>query len=198
MPRAALSEAEVEAYRQRTVETATRLFAEHGYDGVTMRRIARELGGSAMTPYRYFKNKAEIFDLVRAALFGRFADAQKAAYDSATNPLSRLLAMRDAYVAFALDDPQSYRLMFEMGQDEAEEREEVAEQGARAFSYLLRAVEDASIAGMVEGEPLTVAHNLWGQIHGLLTLHLAGKLNLGRSLEQLLDAPSLVAKPKRR
>jgi len=185
----------VDAYRQRTVETATRLFAEHGYDGVTMRRIARELGGSAMTPYRYFKNKAEIFDLVRAALFGRFADAQKAAYDSAGDPASRLLAMRNAYMEFALNDPQSYRLMFELGQDEVEEREEVAEQGARAFSYLLRAVEDAASAGMVDGDPLTVAHTLWGQVHGLLTLHLAGKLNLGRTLEQLLDAPSLVIRP---
>jgi hypothetical protein len=36
------------------------------------------------------------------------------------------------------------------------------------------------------GEALHQAHILWAQVHGLVSLHLAGKLELGCSLEDLL------------
>ena len=54
MPRTALSEAEIEAFRHRAVIAAMKLFAERGYQGVTMRSVAAALGVSAMAPYRYF------------------------------------------------------------------------------------------------------------------------------------------------
>jgi len=69
MPRAALSQSEVDEFRDALCETATRLFAEQGYQGVTMRALATSLGCSPMTPYRYFENKAEIFEAVRSAAF---------------------------------------------------------------------------------------------------------------------------------
>ncbi len=40
----------------------------------------------------------------------------------------------------------------------------------------------------MEGDPLERAHFLWAQVHGLVSLHLAGKLVMGRSLEQLFPA----------
>ena len=43
-------------------------------------------------------------------------------------------------------------------------------------------------AGKIEGDPLTVAHLAWAQVHGVISLHLAGKLIMGRSVEDLIDA----------
>ncbi len=40
---------------------------------MTLRALAAELGCSPMTPYRYFENKAELFAVVRADAFRRFA-----------------------------------------------------------------------------------------------------------------------------
>ena len=57
MPRAALSDHEVERFRDELCRVATLRFAEHGYGGVTLRALAAELGCSPMTPYRYFENK---------------------------------------------------------------------------------------------------------------------------------------------
>lgn len=191
MSRAALSEGEILAFRRKTVEAATRLFAAQGYEAVTMRAIAAELGTSAMAPYRYFENKAEIFAMVRAEAYRRFADAQEAAFRSAEEPLVRLLSMRDAYVRFALGNPDQYRVMFELRQEPEEKYPALAEQSGRAFRWLEDAVGLAIAAGDMEGEATTVAHQLWASVHGLVTLELAGKLRLGKTLEELLVAPPI-------
>lgn len=51
--------------RQRVVETARRMFAEHGYAGVSMRDLAAELEIKAPSLYSHFPSKTE---LLRACL----------------------------------------------------------------------------------------------------------------------------------
>jgi AcrR family transcriptional regulator len=191
MPRSALRPSDVEAFRKRAIRAATRLFAARGYEAVTLRAIAASLRVSPMTPYRYFENKAEIFALVRAEAFRRFANAQAAAHDMESEPLARLFAMREAYVRFALREPDSYRVMFDLMEGPDQAHPAIAEQNGRSFSILLSAVEDAIAAGHLQGEPLTLAHLLWSSLHGIVSLHLSGKLTVGRTLEELLDAPPI-------
>jgi AcrR family transcriptional regulator len=189
VPRAALTEAEIEAFRKKTVRAATRLFAAQGYEAITMRAIASELGTSPMAPYRYFENKAEIFAMVRAEAYRRFASDQEAAFRSEGRPLERLFAMREAYVRFALKNPDEYRVMFELHQEPEDRYPRLGAEARRAFGALETAVREAIEAGVLEGEPLTVAHLLWASVHGLVTLHLAGKLTTGRTIDELLAAP---------
>ena len=191
MPRPPLSEAEVQAFRKKAIRVATRLFARDGYAAVTLRAIAEGLGTSHMAPYRYFENKAEIFAMVRADAFRRFSDVQEHAFASSDEPFERLFSMRAAYVRFALDHPDEYRVMFELGQESEELYPKLAEESRRSFTVLERAVTLAVEAGVLAGEPRLVAHLLWAQIHGMVSLHLAGKLTLGFTLDELLAAPPL-------
>ena len=46
--------------RQELLEAAMRLFAARGIAGLSMRAIAEQVGVSAMTPYRYFEDKAAL------------------------------------------------------------------------------------------------------------------------------------------
>ncbi|NEB04984.1 TetR/AcrR family transcriptional regulator [Streptomyces sp. SID13726] len=48
----------------RIVEVAVRIADEEGFDAVSMRRIATELGTGAMSLYRYVPGKAELLDLM--------------------------------------------------------------------------------------------------------------------------------------
>jgi len=189
MPRTALTDREIQGFRERAVSAATRLFGELGYEAVTMRALASALGCSPMTPYRYFENRDELFAMVRAEAFRRFAERQQRAYQGAADdPGDALRRLKRAYIDFALEEPDAYRIMFELRQAPAGRYPALDEQGRRAFSYLLRAVEGAVSAGILNGDPLTVAHLLWAHTHGLVSLHLAGKLCGGRSLEELADA----------
>jgi AcrR family transcriptional regulator len=185
VPRAALRPDEVAAFRDRLAAAATRLFAEQGYPAVTMRAVADALGVSAMTPYRYVSGKEELFGLVRAEAFRRFADRLEAALAAGgREPLRRLRRLKQAYVRHALEDPDGYRIMFELPADNSTSAE-LAAQSKRAFGCLHRTVADAIAAGKLSGDPLTVAHLLWATTHGLVSLHLAGKLAMGRSIEAL-------------
>jgi AcrR family transcriptional regulator len=187
MPRAALTAEELGAFRERAVAAATRLFADQGYRGMTLRSLAKVLGVSPMTPYRYFENKEELFAMVRIEAFRRFADAQRDAVEGIEDPQEALRVLGRAYVSFALDEPDAYHIMFELLQAPAGTYPELEVEQERAFQYILEAVQAAVEAGLLEGEPLQRAHYLWAQVHGLVSLHLAGKLLMGCSLEELVS-----------
>jgi len=188
MARAALTVEELHAFRGRAVSAATGLFAERGYRGVTLRSLAKELGVSPMTPYRYFENKEELFAMVRTEAFRRFADAQRDAVAEIDDPEDALRMLGRAYVSFALDEPDAYHIMFELLQAPAGTYPELEAEQARAFSFLHDAAQQGGEAGLSEVESLRRAHYLWAQIHGLVSLHLAGKLVMGCSLDDLLTS----------
>ncbi len=186
MPRTALSEAELEDFRDSLCAAATRLFSERGYEGVTLRALATELGCSPMTPYRYFRNKAEIFQAVRSAAFERFAEAQEAAARSSADHRERLRALCHAYVRFALDEPAAYRIMFEL--DRKDLPPPVGPEDLRAWVAMRDVVAEAARAGVLSGDPEVLAHLLWSGVHGLVALHLSDMLVLGLGLEELVEA----------
>jgi AcrR family transcriptional regulator len=148
MPRAALRDDEIEAFREGLCRAATRLFAERGHAGVTLRALAAELGCSPMTPYRYFRDKDEIFAAVRA---------------------------------------HAYRIMFELSPPQASESDSIRREAEAASRPLRRAVTAAVDAGVLAGDPETLAHLFWSGLHGPIALHLAGKLATRRSLPKLIE-----------
>ncbi len=187
MPRVALSSQAIGRFRDELIAVATRRFSEAGYAGVTLRGLASELGVSPMTPYRYFRDKDEIFAAIRAAGFRRFADAEEAASATSLDPGARLLALGHAYVDFARNEPHAYRIMFEMNRPEDAGHDELARERIRAWEPLRRAVEAAIDAGAVIGETETLAHIFWAGLHGIVSLELAGSLQLGHSLDTLVE-----------
>ena len=187
MPRA-LTAHQVDTFRDELCRAATRRFAEGGYGGVTLRGLAREVGCSPMTPYRYFADKDEILASVRAAAFGRFADASEAAANAEGDPIARLQALGSAYLRFAQDEPHAYRIMFELSQPDEDRYPELAAQALRARQAKFDVVEEAIRAGAIDGDPVEVANLLWAGLHGVIVLHLAGKLHENADLQALSSA----------
>jgi len=185
MPRLPLTRDELDGNRQAVCAAATKLFAKHGFGAVTMRAIAAETRRSHTAAYRYFRSKEEIFHLVRAAAFGRFADYLGRASWGEREPVRRMRKIFAAYLEFALADPDGYRLMFELTQGPKDETPEVAAAIARAFEHALVVARSALEAGLVEGDELSLAHFFWASAHGLVSLRLADQLIHGRTLEDL-------------
>ena len=112
MPRY-LTEQDIADFRAELCKVATERFARFGYEGVTMRQLAEALGCSPKTPYRYFKDKADILATVRAQAFAKFADTLEKAAAGVKDPAERGRLTGEAYLAFALENPHAYRIMFE-------------------------------------------------------------------------------------
>src|SRR3546814_7812724 len=68
-----LSQDEIDAFRARLCTAAEKRFAAQGVAGVSLRQLAEDLGCSAMTPYRYFRDKDPIVPAVRPAALASFS-----------------------------------------------------------------------------------------------------------------------------
>ena len=176
MPRN-LSRAEVDAFRTRLCAVAEARFAKQGLDGVSMRQLADALDCSPMTPYRYFRNKEDILAAVRAAAFDRFSDALEAAVKKAGGDLRAAgEATGEAYVRFALSDPDAYRLMFDLSQPHPDRYPDLVRASTRARQWMSAAMVRLVEAGLFAGDPELLGYVFWATLHGLVVLHLAGKL----------------------
>ena len=182
-----LTDTEVAAFRERLCELATRRFAERGAAGVTLRALADEAGCSRTTPYRNFKDKAEILAAVRTTGFERLAEALEAAARAERDPSRRLEALGRTYLRFARDEPNSYRVMYEISQQDEHRYPELVKQIQRTQQPMLDTVEECVRTGVVDGDPVDLTHVLWASLHGLNALHLADKLHLGRDFDALAE-----------
>jgi AcrR family transcriptional regulator len=176
MPRN-LSTKEVEDFRSRLCAVAERLFAQRGLEAVTMRELARALGVSAMTPYRYFADKEAILAAVRARAFDAFAAALETAAARPGNAAERADAVGRAYLDFAFSQPHAYRLMFDLSQPDDGRYPELDRAGHRARRTMTGYMEALVAGGFLAGDPETLGQIFWAMVHGLIVLQLAGKLD---------------------
>ena len=185
MPRS-LSAEQVEEFRARLCAVAQHRFATEGRDAVSMRQLADALGCSPMTPYRYFHNKDEILAAVRTAAFDRFAEALEQAAAQAGGDLRAAgQAVGEAYVRFALGDPDGYRLMFDVAQPHPDRYPELVRASTRARRTMSASLERLVRAGVFHGDPELLGFAFWAGMHGLVMLHLAGKLPAERDFETI-------------
>lgn len=118
--RSADQEAEV---RARITHTAAQLFSDEGIAALSVRRIAREAGVSAMGLYDYFRSKNEIIRSIWERFFTKcFARVERAVAACDDEPRKRLEAACAAYTRYWLDHPDEYRAVF-MIEDRIESQE---------------------------------------------------------------------------
>jgi AcrR family transcriptional regulator len=184
MPRY-LTEQDIADFRAELCKVATERFARFGYEGVTMRQLAEALGCSPKTPYRYFKDKADILATVRAQAFGKFADALEKATAGVTATADRARLTGEAYLAFALKNPHAYRIMFEIDAPVDDKHPELGPQAERAARYITRGAEEMAAAGVIDVDPKLFGWSMWAAIHGIVMLHQSGMLTHGPDYKAL-------------
>jgi AcrR family transcriptional regulator len=169
-----LTPADVAEFRNRICEVGAQLFAEQGFEGFNMRELARRVGVSSMTPYRYFKDKEAIMSEVRARAFARFADwleEHLSAPDTDNNTLSR------AYAQYAIQEQTQYRMMFDLAQPASSTLPALTAEERRVRNVMtahLRALADRDL---ISGDPEVLSLIVWSVLHGATALYLAGKLS---------------------
>src|ERR1700761_239982 len=165
-----LSSEDFEAVRARIGAAATALYAAGGVGAITIRDIARTLGRSPMGLYRYFADREEILAFVRARAFDQFSDQLEAAFASGGDTFARARAVGRAYLDFARQNPNAYRLMFDLDPPDEAKHPDLRRAGKRAGETVTRHVRDLAAAGIVHGEPLAIGNALWAAAHGVIVL----------------------------
>ena len=163
--------------RRALLDEAHAVLVEAGVGALSLRDLARRTGVSPTAPYHHFEGKAA---LVRALAEDALEalDAALAAADAThTDPANRLQAQGIAYVLFAVDHPERFRLAFrpEMGSPFAalEKVSAPLPTDTVAYRHLVRAVSDL-VAD--PAEQVALALTCWSLVHGLADLLLDGPL----------------------
>jgi len=183
--RPVLTDQEVADFRSDVCRVAEVLFARHGVAGVTMRQIAAELGCSPTTAYRYFKSKEEILAAVRAAAFNRFCEVIEEATLSCPDPRRSARNVGHAYLGFALENPDAYRMMFDVSEDAVTSDEGLTDALARARRSMVAYLMPILDKDILHGELQALGQMLWACAHGLVMLRLAGIIADDTELRQL-------------
>ena len=170
--------------RRALLESGLALIAERGVDGFTLRALARRAGVSHAAPYHHFADRAALLRALVAESFELLGSALTRAADATDGgPIDRIHAMGVAYVSFALDNPDRYRVMFRPELSRSDARGAASEAdaaGAAAYSTLVSAVQEAADRGLLS--PKTdvggAAVAAWASVHGLASLILEGALGM--------------------
>jgi AcrR family transcriptional regulator len=141
-----------------------------GWEAVTMRRLATEIGVTQPVLYSAFAaGRQAVIDAVALAGFSAIADALEAAE---AEPLPRM----QAYLDFAVHQPRVYEAMFSMPSGLTFGTADVPAPLGRAFT---------AIEAVFPNDDGVKAEVAWASLHGLATLQISGRLPEARTQARL-------------
>jgi len=172
---------EREELRQKILDTARELFVVHGYEGVTLRKIALAIEYAPGTIYSYFKDKDELLRALCTADFESFERSFPRSFEP-SRPLDGLRAIGTAYIRFALEHPNQYRLMFmtpkpqalkELDEQALAKKGDPARDGYALLKQVVQLAIDAKLLRARFNNAELVAQTLWAGVHGMASLEIA-------------------------
>ena len=181
--------------RRQILDASRRILIEQGYGALSLRRIASMIGCSATAIYHYFDNRdALVHSLIDEGfdmLYERVVAAAAERSDGVA--LERLRRIGWEYIAFGLENPEYYEIMFMLNPREMArfptEKYRRAERSMEPFAEVL-------LAGIATGrlravDPRRFVNVVWATLHGGTSIVLAQRLDVRidreRFLRDLLD-----------
>jgi AcrR family transcriptional regulator len=152
--------------RDRALPIAERIVLEEGLDALSARRLAREINVSVGSLYNAF---GDLDAVVRAVIESSAVMLSRALHAATERPApdkrARVIGLGEAYLDFAIAEPQRWWLLFEYRSNTP------PDEAAQTFQIGL--LEMLVSAG--EGDPKSDQHRqvfllLWASVHGLVTL----------------------------
>lgn len=160
--------------REALIRAARQLVVERGAENFSLADACRTAGVSTAAPYRHFRDKQEILEEIVARGFDEMSErSARAVMAFGPGTLEGIVAMGQAYVAFALEETPIFRLMF--GQDPVlKEAVGVRDQGHACFAGVIGQVQLYCSQNQVEGDAKAIAVKLWTFVHGAASLLIDG------------------------
>lgn len=167
---------------------AREIASEGGWQSVTIRKIAERIEYSPPALYAYFDSKQDLLlELMRTGYAAQL-EAVESARRASESPEEALLEMGHAWWKFAITAPDLYQVMYGLGgvsfsaTELRQEGEKIGDVVGEVIEEILK--KNGKDVKNVEGK-VTL---LWGTVHGLVALAMAGRIAGGHEeSERLVD-----------
>lgn len=176
-----------EEIRQMALDAAEAIVAAEGYKGLTARKVAAAIEYTVGTLYLVFENLNDLVLQVNGRTLDALFERMLAVSGSAGSQRQQLMALADAYIAYAKAETPRWNMLFEF----------VAENGNSLPDWYLEKL--GKVFGLAEKalEPLSerrqaleiqqAARVLWAGVHGICMLKIRQRMDLagGQSTEAM-------------
>jgi AcrR family transcriptional regulator len=150
---------------QAVLAATEQLLLEGGIEAVSIRRVSARCGYTAPTIYHHFGDKTGLVDAVLERRFAQLLALMRS-IPRGGDPAAYLRQSAQAFLRFALENPDHYRLLTVARQDAVPSAEE-----ARAL--VKQVLGELQREGTLATDDLEGAFQvLWSMLHGLISLHL--------------------------
>ncbi len=161
--------------RQTLLSSATDIIREKGLEGLSMRKLADQVGVSRMAPYHHFKDKNELLCAIAEQGFLLQDDAVRSLSEEFPDlaPAALFEKYVLTYVQFANQHPETYDLMF--GRDiwkvgnPTHTLRVTSKSSFRLWVDWIEKLQEQAIFSQEE-PALRIAQSTWASLHGLCRL----------------------------
>jgi AcrR family transcriptional regulator len=162
-----------ERLRGEILAAAGKMFADRGYEAVTLRAIAEEIGYTHAVIYQHFPDKAHILAELSRETIGLMIQNFDAIAARHPRSKDRLFATSRGLIQFCTAHPQQFRNVFFGPENRNGIRagQYINDLGAPLFTRFVELFFDvARDEGLPSRNDMVVAHTWWFTIFGLATL----------------------------
>lgn len=158
--------------RAELLTTAIEQLQSAGAEDLSLRALARAVGVSQTAPYRHFADKGELLAAMATRGYRDLLAALRAAGDQSPDcPTQQLIGFAHAYVDYAAQAPQLFKLMFGPAVQPADQYPELREASRETFLLVQTILHRGMELGQFRAQNhVYLANAAWAGIHGLATL----------------------------
>ena len=161
------------------IKAGVEILAKDGVSGLSLRKVAMKTGVSHSAPYAHFVDKQALIAAISTEGFRQLYERVNAVADQYhSQPEKQLIEVAWAYVQFALDDRDRFKVMFSGVLEKEKDYPEFVAESQRNFQLVKMIVEANQASGNLRsGASELVALSAWGIVHGFVMLLLEGQIS---------------------
>jgi AcrR family transcriptional regulator len=175
--------------RKQILEVGRKMLLDEGIHHISMRKIASEIDVSATSIYLHFRNKNHLLYILIEESIDELNRLIHEIVVSNKPPIDKLEAIARTYVAFGLDRPQEYEVIFMLRLDEMprypKKKFRKAREGYEMLADVIR--EGVEKGDMKEDNPLKAAYTIWAQLHGIVSVVVNNRLDTRISVKEFIN-----------
>jgi AcrR family transcriptional regulator len=166
--------------RSATLDATRTLLVRDGYESLSMRKIAAEVGCSVSSIYLYFANKDELVHALIDEGFQIWYDIVRECAALPEPPLRRLEIHCRQYIAFGIENAEYYEIMYMFHlRRVARFPKDLFRRATRSMDLLTGLVKECAPEAFSDEEEARIqAHVVWAILHGVVSTILARRLDI--------------------